>query len=104
MIVIITIIITVFLIKYTQEKELNKLEKISYGLVIGGALGNIIDRVFYGYVIDFIDVHIFNYNYPIFNLADSFIVIGIILILMDSLKKGSSDNNDINIRKKRKNR
>ena len=103
-IVIITIIITIFLIKYTQEKNLNKLEKISYGLVIGGAIGNLIDRIIYGYVIDFIDVKIFSYNYPIFNLADSFIVIGIILILIDGIKKESSDNHDINTKKTRKNR
>jgi signal peptidase II len=54
-------------------------------LVIGGALGNLIDRLRFGYVVDFIDIHYAGWHWPAFNLADSAIVIGVILLLLDSL-------------------
>ena len=57
-------------------------EKFAYSLILGGALGNFINRVVWGYVIDFIDVKIFNYDYPIFNLADVFIVIGVFMLVI----------------------
>ncbi|MDI6864752.1 signal peptidase II [Thermodesulfovibrio yellowstonii] len=58
-----------------------------YYLIIAGALGNIIDRLIYGYVIDFIDLHLKNLHWPAFNVADSAISIGIILFLYKNLKK-----------------
>jgi len=81
---IISIIIISFLVWYIyiNSKNNNKFEKIGYSLVLGGALGNLFDRLVYGYVIDFIDINIFNYDYPIFNLADTFIVIGVILLFI----------------------
>lgn len=103
-IITITILIIIILIKYISSKELPLIEQISYGLIIGGALGNLIDRVVYGYVVDFLDFYIFNYNYPIFNIADCSIVIGIIIYLIISLKTESSDKDEINSRKSRKNR
>lgn len=54
---------------------------IPIGLVVGGALGNMIDRVIYGAVIDFIDVKIMDWHYPTFNIADSFICIGVALLI-----------------------
>ncbi len=54
-------------------------------LVLGGALGNLHDRVVYGSVVDFIEVHIFGYHWPDFNVADSCIVVGACLLLLDSL-------------------
>lgn len=53
------------------------------GLVIGGASGNIIDRVRFGAVADFFDVHAFGYHWPAFNLADSFIFIGVVMLLIE---------------------
>ena len=51
-------------------------------MLIGGIIGNLIDRIIYGYVIDYLDFNIFGYNYPVFNLADSMIVISIILLIL----------------------
>jgi len=61
-------------------------EKIGYILLIGGILGNLVDRVIYGYVIDWLDFYIFGYNYPVFNIADASIVIGSILVIWGLLK------------------
>lgn len=52
------------------------------GLVLGGAIGNFIDRLFRGEVIDFMDVYIFAYNFPIFNVADSALVVGVIALII----------------------
>ncbi|MEC7577535.1 MAG: signal peptidase II, partial [Pseudomonadota bacterium] len=54
-------------------------------LVIGGAIGNIIDRVRFGSVIDFVDVYFGDWHYPAFNFADSCIVIGVLLLLLNTL-------------------
>lgn len=58
-----------------------------YSLIIAGALGNITDRIIYGYVIDFIDLHVGGLHWPAFNVADSAISIGIVLFLYKSFKK-----------------
>ncbi|HEY3627758.1 MAG TPA: signal peptidase II [Terracidiphilus sp.] len=61
------------------------LTTVALALILGGALGNVHDRLEYGSVIDFIEVHIFSYHWPDFNLADSAIVTGACLLLLDSL-------------------
>jgi signal peptidase II len=61
------------------------LATVALALILGGALGNVHDRVLYGYVTDFIEVHIFSYHWPDFNIADSSIVTGACLLLLDSL-------------------
>lgn len=58
-----------------------------YSLLIAGALGNITDRIVYGYVIDFIDLHAWGLHWPAFNIADSAISIGIVLFIYKSFKK-----------------
>jgi signal peptidase II len=60
-------------------------------LVLGGAIGNLIDRLRFGYVIDFIDVHYQGWHWPAFNIADSAIVLGVILLLIDGFlpRRGS---------------
>ena len=67
-----------------KNKPQDKLEKVAYGLVLGGASGNFIDRIVYGYVIDFFDMYIFGYDYPIFNMADIFIVVGVIMLMFST--------------------
>jgi signal peptidase II len=61
------------------------LTTVALALIFAGALGNVHDRILYGSVVDFIEVHIFSYHFPDFNVADSSIVIGAGLLLLDSL-------------------
>lgn len=62
------------------------LTTVALALVLAGALGNVHDRIVYGSVVDFIEVHIFGYHWPDFNVADSAIVTGACLLLLDSLR------------------
>lgn len=58
---------------------------LALGLVVGGALGNALDRVIHGEVVDFLDFHLAGAHWPAFNLADSAITVGVIVMLVDSL-------------------
>jgi signal peptidase II len=58
-----------------------KVEQLALSLIFGGALGNVVDRVRLGEVVDFVDVYFRNYHWPAFNVADSAITIGVILLL-----------------------
>ena len=68
------------------------LTTIALALVLGGAIGNLHDRIRYGSVVDFIEVHIFSYHWPDFNVADSCIVVGACLLLLDSLLPRKSED------------
>ncbi len=87
LLLIISVVVLFLINKFMNKEELSNIECFSYGMIIGGILGNIFDRVVYGYVIDFIDFKIFGYDYPIFNFADTFIVVGIILMAIISIRK-----------------
>lgn len=94
LLIVITTLIIGFLIHYVIKNKINnKLEVISFSLVIGGSLGNLIDRVVRGYVIDFVSIKIFGYSFPIFNVADTFICIGIFLLLIVHLRKEKNHDN-----------
>ena len=84
-IIIMTTIVIFFILKYLKTTTINKYESICYGLIIGGAIGNLIDRIIYGYVIDFFDFNLLGYSFPVFNLADTAIVIGVIILFILSL-------------------
>jgi len=77
--------VVVFIILLRVGRRLT-LAGVSLALILGGALGNAWDRVAYGTVVDFLQVHIVHYHWPDFNCADSAIVIGGILLLFDSLR------------------
>lgn len=80
--IIITILFLAFFIRYIiKENNYKKQETLSYSLILSGTISNLIDRVIYGYIVDYIDINILNYNFPIFNISDACIVIGIMLLL-----------------------
>jgi len=73
---------------FLHSPSRNRLELTAYAFILGGALGNIIDRVRLGFVVDFLDAYIKSHHWPTFNCADSCITIGV-LLLAGSLWKGS---------------
>ena len=64
---------------------------VSVGMIVGGALGNVIDRLRFRAVVDFLDVHLGGYHWPAFNIADSAITLGVVLILIDGLFRDSEE-------------
>ncbi|KEI35318.1 signal peptidase II [Allofrancisella frigidaquae] len=82
---LIAAVILIYLI--IKQPIQGKLNLISFSLILGGALGNFYDRAFRGFVIDFLDFHLGNYHWPAFNIADSAITCGVILIILKSFTK-----------------
>lgn len=76
---------------YRKSKERPFYFTAALMLIMGGALGNFIDRLFLNYVRDFINVYIFGYDFPLFNIADSALVIGVGLVMIYVLKNPSED-------------
>ncbi len=91
LLIIVTVIALFFIYKYVHKEDLEKLDSFAFSMITGGILGNLLDRIVYNYVIDFLDFKIFGYDFPIFNLADSFIVIGVILLIIKSIKESINE-------------
>lgn len=91
--VIVSFVILFLLIGYMYKFKINKRNIISFGLLFGGILGNLIDRVCFGYVKDYLAFKIFNYNFPVFNLADIAIVVGVFLMGIAIIKGEDKDGN-----------
>lgn len=84
LLIIISVIIIIIINKQIKkEQEFTKLNTISLGMVMGGIFGNLIDRILHHGVIDYLAFNIFNYNFPVFNLADIAITIGAGLLILD---------------------
>lgn len=80
---VITTIVIIGIIIYIQKAAKGKmLLGVSLGLMLGGAIGNFIDRVFRKQVVDFINTYIFGYDFPVFNIADSALVVGVTLLMI----------------------
>lgn len=86
--VLATTISFVLVIWLTRLKKHEILLGAALALILGGALGNLIDRVAYGYVIDFIEVYYQHWHFPVFNIADSAITLGVALLLLESMGVG----------------
>ena len=84
------LLVIIMIIYFIISSE--KFEKYLYSIILGGALGNFYDRVYYYAVPDFIDFHIENYHWFTFNIADIFISIGVILIILNQLIKKDEKN------------
>ena len=85
------IAISIVLLVWLRKAE-TLLLSIALGIVIGGAVGNVIDRILWGHVFDFLDFHIAGYHWPAFNVADSAISIGVALILIDGFIAKTPDD------------
>ena len=70
---------------YWKKHEENALAQVSLGLIIGGALGNVIDRIRFGAVLDFLDFYYQKWHWPAFNLADSFICVGVFMLIFQNV-------------------
>jgi signal peptidase II len=88
---VISSIIAVWLARLKRHEALLA---VALSLVLGGAIGNLIDRLAYGYVIDFLDVYYQTWHWPAFNIADSAITLGVILMLVESFGLGGSKKAD----------
>jgi signal peptidase II len=81
--IVILSIIIYFL--YLLIKTQDHIFKMCLVLILSGAIGNFIDRIFRGYVVDFIDIYVFNYHWPAFNIADSCISVGFVILIFNIL-------------------
>lgn len=90
-ILLLSILLTMFIIYLIKgdynTKKITQLNKITYGLLLGGVFGNMLDRIFKGYVVDYISVNIFGYMFPIFNLADILITVSVFILIINIIFK-----------------
>lgn len=87
LLIVIGVFAVIILNRYLlQEKQFQWNLVVAYGLFMGGLLGNLIDRLAYGYVIDYLDFYLFGYDFPVFNLADIAIVIGIGILMIEVIR------------------
>ncbi|MCX7554640.1 signal peptidase II [Marinicella sp. S1101] len=93
-IAVVASLIVIWLLYWLRQNARSmKLQNTALVLVVGGALGNIYDRIVLGYVVDFIELHYKSYYWPAFNLADSAITLGAILLIIDTFKNKESKDN-----------
>ncbi|GIR87503.1 MAG: signal peptidase II [Pseudomonadota bacterium] len=83
--VFLVLLVCLYLVNVLISEELRKYETLALLMILSGGLGNLIDRVVWGHVIDFIHFYYENYSFYIFNLADTFITIGVIIYILDLL-------------------
>lgn len=87
LLIIINLVFLFVIIQYIKKKEsFSKLEITYWGCIIGGVLGNLIDRIRVSGVIDYIGLRFGNYSYPIFNFADIMIVLGVFLVIIEVIR------------------
>jgi signal peptidase II len=88
---VISAVIVVWITRLPAQK---KLEALALALILGGALGNLYDRLTLGYVVDFLDFHWSGMHFPAFNVADAGISVGAAMLILDTLINGSDANNN----------
>ena len=92
LLIIIAIVAFFLLLKYQNYFMENKRNILAFALIYGGLVGNLSDRVIYGYVIDYLHIYIFGFSFPVFNLADMAIVVGFLLIIIAIIKGEEHDS------------
>lgn len=85
---VVTVVISAVIVVMLRRGHENRLLASALALVLGGALGNLHDRVRLGHVVDFVQLHAAGYSFPAFNVADSAITVGVALLIWDSLRPG----------------
>ncbi len=94
-IVLVSLVILLYLIyELFFHKKSNLMVRLSSAMIIAGLLGNLVDRLYFGYVRDFFDFNIFGYNFAIFNIGDVAIVVGAFLYLLGAFLEDRSENKD----------
>jgi signal peptidase II len=88
----VALFVSIFIIYLLYKNTTNRLFCIALSFILGGALGNLWDRIMLGHVVDFLDFHIAGYHWPAFNLADSAIVCGAFLLILDSILNGQNNS------------
>ncbi len=78
---------SLYILWLLRKNQSDKMLSWALSLILGGALGNVLDRIMYGAVVDFIDLHYGNWHWPAFNIADSAICMGAALIVLSELRK-----------------
>ena len=92
LLIVLTVVILFIIIWIIKKMSvIDTFNIITYGILIGGILGNFIDRIRLGYVIDFLDFNIGSYHYPVFNIADIMIVVSCIILIIKNIKEGKND-------------
>ncbi len=82
----ISLVVSILLVVWIKKlKPEEKFQALAFSFILGGAIGNLIDRIRLGYVVDFIDVYYRNYSWPAFNIADSAITIGVVILIVDTV-------------------
>ncbi|MDQ0142170.1 signal peptidase II [Cupriavidus necator] len=81
------VVVGAFIVWLLYRHTGQRLFCFAVSLILGGAVGNVIDRVVYGHVIDFLDFYVRNYHWPAFNVADCAITVGAVLLIVDELRR-----------------
>lgn len=95
LLILISLLCLCFIIYELKNNLVDRILSVGYSLVLAGLLGNFIDRLIDGYIIDYLSFKIFGFNYPIFNLADILIVVGIIIVIIKELLKERGKKDEV---------
>ncbi len=93
--ILIALICLLFIVYELKNNLDDRVLSVGYSLVLAGLLGNFIDRLIDGYVVDYLSFRIFSFNYPVFNLADILIVLGIIIVIIKEILKERGKRDEV---------
>lgn len=93
LLILLSIIALIILVRYTNSFKNTKNNILGLGFLMGGIIGNLADRLLFGYVRDFLNFYIIGYDFPIFNIADIFIVLGVFILIISIIRGEDSNGN-----------